>query len=250
MLLRFENLKKVGEVYINPGNLRTIPFALRDWRDFLSLDEKTYGIYARTIYNPNERFLVVNERDEKTVRDLEGLYRELLKEPLRFCREEYHRYQLQVGEFEGLPFANGWVGSGVVLVGEAPGRKGCGKTGICFYRDASGMLLRKTLFSLGINPDFVYINNVVKCNPPGNRLRGFGEGELELLERELEVVKPRAIFAIGRTAEKALKRLGYEPAYLRHPAWYVRRGLREPNDEIMDEYSVINETFIEPGEGF
>ncbi|ASA77504.1 uracil-DNA glycosylase family protein [Thermococcus sp. 5-4] len=245
MLLRFENLKKVGEVYINPGNLRTIPLALRDWRDFLSLDETTYGVYARTIYNPSERFLVVNERDEKTVRDLEGLYRELLKDSLRFCREEYHHYQLQVGEFEGLPFANGWAGSGIVLVGEAPGRKGCGKTGICFYRDASGMLLRKTLFSLGINPDFVYMTNVVKCNPPGNRLRGFGEGELELLERELEVVKPRAIFAIGRTAEKALKRLGFEFTYLRHPAWYVRRGIREPNGDILEEYSAIKEAFGE-----
>ncbi|NJE61271.1 uracil-DNA glycosylase family protein [Thermococcus sp. 21S7] len=245
MLLRLENLKRVGELYINPANLKVIPLVLRDWRDFLSLDEKTYGIYARTIYNPGERFLVVNEGDERIALELENLYRELLEDPLRFCREEYHRYQLRVAKFEGLPFANGWVGSEVVLVGEAPGRKGCGKTGICFYRDASGTLLRKTLFTLGVNPDFVYITNVVKCNPPDNRLRGFGEGELELLRRELEVVKPRAIFAIGRTAEKALKRLGFEFTYLRHPAWYVRRGLREPNGEMLEEYSAIREAFGE-----
>ena len=245
MLLRLENLKRVGELYINPANFKVIPLVLRDWRDFLSLDERTYGIYARTIYNPGERFLVVNEEDERTARELEGLYHELLKEPLRFCREEYHRYQLRVGEFEGLPFANGWAGSGIVLVGEAPGRKGCGKTGICFYRDASGTLLRKTLFTLGVNPDFVYMTNVVKCNPPDNRLRGFGEGELELLEKELEVVRPRIIFAIGRTAEKALKRLGFEFTYLRHPAWYVRRGLREPNEEMLEEYSTIKEAFGE-----
>jgi len=243
MLLRLENLKKVGGLYLNPANLKVIPLILRDWRDFLSLDEKTYGVYARTMYNPGERFLVVDERDERIARKLENLYRELLKDPLRFCREEYHSYQLQVGEFEGLPFANGWVGSGVVLVGEAPGRKGCGKTGICFYRDASGMLLRKTLFTLGVNPDFVYMTNVVKCNPPDNRLRGFGEGELELLRRELKAVRPKAIFAIGRTAEKALKQLGFEFTYLRHPAWYVRRGLREPNEEMLKEYSPIREAF-------
>lgn len=245
MLLRFEKLKKIGGVYINPKNLKARPLLLRDWRDFLSLDERVYGPYSRTIYNPQERFLVVDGRDERTARKLEGLYLELLKEPLRFCREEYHRYQLQVGEFEGLPFSNGWPGSGVVLVGEAPGRKGCGKTGICFYRDASGMLLRKTLFSLGLNPDFVYITNVVKCNPPENKLRGFGEGELELLRRELEVLKPAAIFAIGRTAEKALTRLGYDAVYLRHPAWYVRRGMREPSGEILEEYSAIKEAFGE-----
>lgn len=245
MLLRFEKLKKVGGVYINPGNYRTPPLVIRGWKDFLSLDERVYGTYARTIYNPKERFLVVDAKDERTARKLEALYRELLREPLRFCRGEYHHYQLQVGEFEGLPFADGWTGSGVVLVGEAPGRKGCGKTGICFYRDASGMLLRKTLFTLGINPDFVYITNVVKCNPPDNRLRGFGGGELELLGRELEAVKPEAIFAIGRTAEKALRRLGFEFTYLRHPAWYVRRGMRGPGREMLEEYSAIREAFGE-----
>lgn len=241
MLLRFEMLEKVGGLYINPRNLRVRPILLRDWRDFLSLDEETYGPYARTIYNPGERFLIVDEADERTARRLEVLYRELLREPFRFCKEKYYRYQLGIGEFEGLPFANGWPGSGIVLVGEAPGRKGCGKTGICLYRDASGMLLRKVLFSLGVNPDFVYITNVLKCNPPGNRLEGFGNGELELLGRELEVVKPRAVFAVGRTAEKALKRLGFEFTYLRHPAWYIRRGVREPAGEILEEYSVIKE---------
>ncbi|ASJ04604.1 uracil-DNA glycosylase family protein [Thermococcus barossii] len=245
MLLRFEELRKVGDVYINPRNFRVEPLFIRDWRDLLGLDERTYGLYARTIYNPGERFLAVDRKDEKLAGELEALYRELLRRPLRFCREEYYHYQLEVGEFDGLPFANGWPGSGVVLVGEAPGRKGCGKTGICFYRDASGMLLRKTLFQLGINPDFVYITNVVKCNPPENRLRGFGEGELGLLQRELEILKPEAMFAIGRTAEKALKRLGYEAVYLRHPAWYVRRGVREPGEEMMEEYSVIKEAFGE-----
>ncbi|WP_367883665.1 hypothetical protein [Thermococcus peptonophilus] len=53
MLLELKRLRKVGEVYLNPRNLKTAPPPLiRDWRDFLSLDEKTYGVYARTIYNP------------------------------------------------------------------------------------------------------------------------------------------------------------------------------------------------------
>ncbi len=88
-----------------------------------------------------------------------------------------------------------------------------GRRGIPFYRDASGMLLRKTLFALGVNPDFVYITNVVKCNPPGNRLRGGfgGEGALELLRRELEIVGgPKAIFAVGEDRGE-----GHETARLR-----------------------------------
>jgi len=241
MLLMFESLKRVGEIYINPRNFKIMPLSLRTWKDLLSLDEKTYGLYARTIYNPKERFLVKNKEDREKALKLDELYREFLQNPLRFCHEEYYKYQLEVKAFEGLPFANGWVGSKVVLVGEAPGRKGCGLTGICFYRDASGMLLRKALFSLGINPDFLYITNVVKCNPPGNKLKGFDERELSLLKRELEILKPKAIFAIGRTAEKALKKLGFDSMYLKHPAWYVRRGVREPGEEMMEEYSKIME---------
>ena len=241
MLLMFESLKRVGEIYINPRNFKIMPLSLRTWKDLLSLDEKTYGLYARTIYNPKERFLVKNKEDREKALKLDELYRELLQNPLRFCHEEYYKYQLEVKAFEGLPFANGWVGSKVVLVGEAPGRKGCGLTGICFYRDASGMLLRRALFSLGINPDFLYITNVVKCNPPGNKLKGFDERELSLLKRELEILKPKAIFAIGRTAEKALKKLGFDSMYLKHPAWYVRRGVREPGEEMMEEYSKIME---------
>ncbi|WP_367883681.1 uracil-DNA glycosylase family protein [Thermococcus peptonophilus] len=96
---------------------------------------------------------------------------------------------------------------------------------MCFYRDASGMLLRKVLFALGVNPpDFVYITNVVKCNPPGNRLRGVPEGALEFLAEELEILRPKALFAVGRTAERALGELGFDAVYIRHPAWYVRRG--------------------------
>ncbi|WP_297479162.1 uracil-DNA glycosylase family protein [Thermococcus sp.] len=245
MLVKLEELTKSGNLYLNPRNLRTRPSRLKDWRDFLSLDEETYGVYARTIYNPRERFLISNEESEAKGTELSALYCSLLTDPEYFCGEENLMYQLKVGEFEGLPFANGFVGSKVVLVGEAPGRRGCGKTGICFYRDASGMLLRRVLFSLGINPDFLYITNVLKCNPPENRLKGIPAGAYELLARELEILKPNVIFAVGRTAEKVLTELGFEAEYLRHPAWYVRRGIREPRKEILEEYFKIREALGE-----
>ncbi|WP_456368179.1 uracil-DNA glycosylase family protein [Thermococcus sp.] len=245
MLLRFESLRKVGTVYVNPRNLKVNPLKLEDWRDLLALDEKTYGIYARTIYNPEERFLVTNEESERKAIKLSGLYRALLSSPEHFCGRENLEYQLKVGEFDGLPFANGFAGSKVALVGEAPGRRGCGRTGICFYRDASGMLLRGTLFSLGINPDFLYITNVLKCNPPENRLKGIPAGAYELLARELEILRPEKIFAIGRTAQRSLRKLGYDAIYLKHPAWYVRRGVREPSGEIIEEYSKIREVLNE-----
>ncbi|NJE55521.1 uracil-DNA glycosylase family protein [Thermococcus sp. 21S9] len=245
MLIRIDELQRVGDVYVNPRNLLTKPLSLKTWRDFMNLDERTYGTYARTIYNPRERFLVTDESSEARAIELSALYCSLLTDPEYFCGGENLHYQLEIGEFEGLPFANGWTGSRVALVGEAPGRRGCGKTGVCFYRDASGSLLRKVLFHLGINPDFVYITNVVKCNPPNNRLSRVPEGTYELLARELEILEPEAVFALGRTAERALQELGFEVEYLRHPAWYVRRGVREPNDEMVAEYAKIREAFGE-----
>ncbi|MBP1912600.1 hypothetical protein [Thermococcus stetteri] len=124
MLLGLEELKRTAGVYLNPKNLRVMPLYIRNWRDFLALDEKTYGVYARTIYNPSQRFLVVSDDDRQKARKLGELYRKLLENPSHFCGEENYRYQLKVGEFDGLPFANGWPGFGVVLVGEAPGRGG------------------------------------------------------------------------------------------------------------------------------
>ncbi len=245
MLLQLETLERAGKVYINPKNLKIRPLKLEDWRDLLSLDEKTYGTYARTIYNPEERFLVTDEKSEARGIGLSDLYRALLANPEYFCGWENLEYQRKVGEFKGLPFANGFAGSKVILVGEAPGRRGCGKTGICFYRDASGMLLREVLFSLGINPDFLYITNVVKCNPPENRLKKIPPGAYELLAGEIEVLKPKAIFAIGRTAQRALRELGYDASYLKHPAWYVRRGVRRASGEILSEYAKIREALGE-----
>lgn len=67
MLLKFESLGRVGEVYINPKNFKTMPLFLKTWKDFLSLDEKIYGIYAKTIYNPKERFLIKGREDEKKI---------------------------------------------------------------------------------------------------------------------------------------------------------------------------------------
>jgi len=39
-----------------------------------------------------------------------------------------------------------------------------------------------------------------------------------------------------------LKRIDFDAVYLRHPAWYVRRGLREPSEEMLEEYEVIRKS--------
>ena len=81
---------------------------------------------------------------------------------------EYHRNQIKL--LGQITFGKGFPNR-PIIIGEAPGYKGCGITGIPFYRDKSGMLLRQSLFNLGFNPDIdFYITNVLKCNPPLNQL--------------------------------------------------------------------------------
>jgi len=81
---------------------------------------------------------------------------------------EYHRNQLKL--LNQITYGKGFKNK-PIIIGEAPGYKGCAITGIPFYRDKSGMLLRQSLFNLGFNPDIdFYITNVLKCNPPLNQL--------------------------------------------------------------------------------
>jgi uracil-DNA glycosylase family 4 len=93
---------------------------------------------------------------------------------------------------------------GVMLVGEAPGADE-DRTGRPFV-GAAGRLLTETLARLGVSRDDVYITNVVKCRPPNNRTPTQVEVEtcLPYLLRQIELLKPRRIVALGLTSAKTL----------------------------------------------
>jgi DNA polymerase len=93
---------------------------------------------------------------------------------------------------------------GVMLVGEAPGADE-DRTGRPFV-GAAGRLLTETLARLGVSRDDVYITNVVKCRPPNNRTPTQVEVEtcLPYLLRQIELLKPKRIVALGLTSAKTL----------------------------------------------
>jgi uracil-DNA glycosylase len=88
----------------------------------------------------------------------------------------------------------------VVLVGEAPGASE-DRTGRPFV-GAAGKLLDQLLEEAGLVRDDVFITNVVKARPPGNRDPRADEvaHHLPWLEAQLEVIKPRLIVPLGRHA--------------------------------------------------
>ena len=90
--------------------------------------------------------------------------------------------------------------SSVVFVGEAPGQWEDLK-GLPFVGRA-GRLLDEVLESFGIARSSVFITNIVKCRPPGNRRPEKDEVEVctGYLDRQIEAVSPKVIAPLGATA--------------------------------------------------
>lgn len=112
------------------------------------------------------------------------------------CRLSETRTRVVFGE--GSPDAE------VVVVGEAPGAEE-DRTGRPFVGRA-GKLLDLMLASVGFPRESIFICNVLKCRPPGNRNPQPEEVAAcsPYLVRQLELVRPRAIFAVGTFAAQAL----------------------------------------------
>lgn len=98
-------------------------------------------------------------------------------------------------------FGKGNPESSVVIIGEAPGSQE-DEQGKPFV-GRSGQLLTRTLASIGVHVEDVYITNIAKCRPPNNRPPTEFEsttcGTL-LLKRQLDIMQPKIICTLGATA--------------------------------------------------
>jgi DNA polymerase len=88
----------------------------------------------------------------------------------------------------------------LMLVGEAPGAREA-ESGRPFVGRA-GRVLDRLLESIGLCREDVYITNVLKDRPPGNRDPRMEEIELyaPYLERQIEIIQPEVIVTLGRFA--------------------------------------------------
>lgn len=102
-------------------------------------------------------------------------------------------------------FSDGAVDARLVVVGEAPGANE-DETGLPFV-GAAGKYLDLLLSSVGLSrEDSVYICNVLKCRPPGNRNPMPDEIEAcaPYLKKQLELIRPRALLAVGSFSSQLL----------------------------------------------
>ena len=130
-------------------------------------------------------------------------------------RAELERLSAEWGSCTRCPLSEGRtqvvVGSGdpdadLMFVGEAPGFHE-DKQGVPFVGQA-GKLLETLLGEIGLSRQAVYIANVIKCRPPGNRNPEPDEvAQCEpFLFQQVDTIKPKVIVALGKFAAQCLLR--------------------------------------------
>jgi DNA polymerase len=102
-------------------------------------------------------------------------------------------------------FGHGNSNATLMFVGEGPGRDE-DQQGYPFVGRA-GKLLTQIIEAMGLKREDVYISNVVKCRPPENRAPlpiESGTCKNLILFREIDIIQPKVICALGATALQAL----------------------------------------------
>jgi uracil-DNA glycosylase len=118
---------------------------------------------------------------------------------------ECTRCKLHKGRIK-LVFGTGNAEARLMFVGEGPGAEE-DEQGVPFVGRA-GQLLTQIIKAMGLEREDVYIANVVKCRPPGNRNPEPDEIEQcePFLMRQMDVIKPAVVVALGKFAAQTLLR--------------------------------------------
>jgi DNA polymerase len=130
----------------------------------------------------------------------------------------------------------------LMVIGEAPGRQE-DKAGQPFVGEA-GRMLTAMLEAIGHPRPSVFITNMIKCRPPGNRdpLPGEIETCRSYLERQLALIRPQAVLSLGRVSSQQLLQTSETISRLRgsiqplgdievFPTFHPAYLLRNPEDK-------------------
>ena len=159
-----------------------------------------------------------------------------------------------------LVFGDGSPSARLMFVGEGPGADEDAQ-GLPFVGRA-GQLLNNMIAAMGLRREEVYIANVVKCRPPGNRTPEPEEGNTcsPFLFRQIDVIRPRVLVALGATAATYLLGARQPLAGLRgrvqafrgmqlivtyHPA-YLLRDPRQKKEAWADLQMAMRELGLKP----
>ena len=162
----------------------------------------------------DKTFEILSPRPEDGVTDSVTALK-LIREDLGDCT----RCKLHRQGRKQIVFGVGSSRAELMFVGEGPGADE-DTQGEPFVGRA-GQLLNNMIKAMGLRREDVYIANIVKCRPPGNRQPERDECETcsPFLMRQISTVKPKAMVALGATAAKNLLAMNAPMSELRG-RWY------------------------------
>ena len=145
---------------------------------------------------------------------------EAIREDIGDCRRcKLHEHRKTIVFGEGNPHAK------LVFVGEGPGadEDASGRP----FVGRAGQLLDKIIVAIGLKREDVYIANIVKCRPPGNRTPERDEVDTcePFLLRQLAFIRPEVIVALGSPAFQCLLRTR-EPITRARGEWREWNGIK------------------------
>jgi len=122
-------------------------------------------------------------------------------------------------------FGEGDPAAQIFFIGEGPGETE-DLTGRPFVGRA-GEMLNKWIAAMGLRREQVFIANIVKCRPPGNRVPAPDEVATctPYLQRQLEIIRPRVIVTLGLPAAKYMLQSGLTMGKLRGQ-WHAWRDIK------------------------
>jgi DNA polymerase len=157
-------------------------------------------------------------------------------------------------------FGSGAANADVMFVGEGPGQRE-DEQGLPFV-GPSGDLLERLLGEIGLGRSDVYIANVVKCRPPGNRDPRPDEIDAckDYLRTQLRLVDPAVVVTLGNFASKLLLRTNNGITRLRGTAypWWNRylvptfhpaaalRGSAQVLEQMREDFATVSRLVEEP----
>ena len=241
--IRYYNEMGIHDFYLRPASVHTeevaVPIAVDGQEIAVSINpesgeemsprKSTAVAMPVAIEGEENIFEVVALKPEQSASD-PVIALKIIREDLGDCT----RCVLHKQGRKQIVFGVGNPNAELMFVGEGPGADEDEK-GEPFVGRA-GQLLNNMIKAMGIEREQVYIANIVKCRPPGNRQPERDECATcsPFLMRQIAVVKPKVIVALGATAAKTLLAMSASMIQLRGRFYDFRPTGVRSNDPNWD----------------
>lgn len=186
-----------------------------------------FDFYRRTA-SPTGEAIPGAETEVQTEDHLKATTRTATRSALQGSAGALHALREDIGDCTlcrlakgrtNLVFGSGNPNAEIMFIGEAPGADE-DMQGLPFVGRA-GQLLTNMINAMGLKREDVYIANIIKCRPPGNRTPERDECETcsPFLMRQIAIIRPKVIVALGAVAAKTLLAINAPMSELRG-RWY------------------------------